>query len=243
MTMASDVMALVQHSDLLASGLLVPAGTSLLGIAAGFLLAVPLALMKLAPRPLLRGPATALVEVLRNAPFVVLLVLVHFGAPRLLWRLAPWESGVVALGLFAAAYFAEVLRGAFLSVPRGQFEAARALGLRGWQALVTVVAPQMVAAVAPPGRVVAIMLIKESAVLSIIAVPELTHAALRIQAETFDTVGVFAALATLYWLLTLAVSALAGRLEAATWVRRRTATRSSALAARYLTLDWNSDGD
>jgi polar amino acid transport system permease protein len=101
----------------------------------------------------------------------------------------------------------------------------------------------MVAAVAPPGRVVAIMLVKESAVLSIIAVPELTHAALRIQAETFDTVGVFAALATLYWLLTLAVSALAGRLEAATRVRRQTATRGSALAARYLTLDWNSDGD
>jgi polar amino acid transport system permease protein len=179
-----------------------------------------------------------LVEVLRNAPFPVVLVLVHFGAPRLFVRLAPWQSGVVAMSFYGAAYFAEVLRGALAAVPTGQVEAARALGLR-WAVLMrTVVVPQMVAAAIPPGRVVAVMLLKDSAVLSIIAVPELTHAALRIQADSFSTVPVFAGLALLYWSMTLAVAAAADRLEAGARARRRIAVQSSTVAARFLALDW-----
>ena len=236
--MSAGFLAVWEHRDLLAAGFVLTVAVALAGIATGLVLAVPLALSKLSPRPWLRWPAIATIEVLRNAPFVVLLVLVHFGAPRLLVRLAPWQSGVVALSFYGAAYFAEVLRAAFASVPGGQLEGARALGLTWQQAMLTVVAPQMVAAAVPPGRVVAVMLVKESAVLSIIAVPELTHAALRIQAESFDTVPVFAALALLYWLMTLAVAGLADRLERGTRVRRRVTMRGSAVAARYLALDW-----
>ena len=243
-----DLAPLIEHRDLLASGLLVTVGVSIIGIVAGLLLAVPLALMKLSRKSWFRWCASAAVEALRNAPFIVLLVLVHFGAPKLLARLQPWQSGIVALSLYGAAYFTEVLRGGFSTVPPGQIEAARALGLKRGQTLLKVTAPQMVAAVVPPARVIAVMLIKESAVLSIIAVPELTHAALRIQAETFDTVEVFGALAMLYWLLTLAVGGGGGppppppprahRLAAATRTRRRATMRGSAVATRYLTLDW-----
>ncbi|MCW6511814.1 amino acid ABC transporter permease [Lichenifustis flavocetrariae] len=235
----TDAFAVLRdHAGLLAQGLLLTVLLASAGIVAGLVLAVPLALAKLSRHRVVRGLGTELIELLRNMPFVVLLVVVHFGAPRLLIRFAPSTSGVVALALYGAAYFAEVLRGAFLSVPRGQTEGAHALGLTGRATLIAVVAPQTTAAAVPPGRVVAVMLLKDSAVLSIISVPELTHAAMRIQAESFATVPVFAALALLYWLMTLGLSAAVDRLEARTRLRRRTSLRGSTVAARYLALDW-----
>ena len=226
------------HAGLLAQGFLLTVVLASCGIASGLGLAVPLALARQSRNRLVRGAAVALIELLRNMPFVVLLVLVHFGAPRLFVRLAPSTSGVVALALSGASYFAEVLRGAFSSIPRGQTEAGRSLGLTPRATLIAVVAPQMIAAAVPPGRVVAVMLLKDSAVLSIISVPELTHAALRIQAESFETVPVFAMLALLYWVMTLVLSAAVDRLEARTRLRRRSALRGSTVAARYLVLDW-----
>jgi polar amino acid transport system permease protein len=229
---------LERYWPLLAEGLLVTVGVSIAGILVGLALAVPLAAMKLATSRWLRWPAVALIECLRNAPFIVLLFLVHFGMPHLVTRLPAWQSGVLALGLYGAAYFAEVFRAAYLAVPRGQLEAARCLGLRPVAAIRLVVGPQMLGLALPPARVVAIMLLKDSAILSVIAVPELTHAGLRIQAETFDTVAVFGVVACLYWLLTTALSAAGARLEATTRVRRDAGLRQSAVAARYLTLDW-----
>jgi polar amino acid transport system permease protein len=230
---------LVRFWPLLAEGLLVTAGVSAAGIALAFLLAVPLAAMKLSHRRLLRLPADALIELLRNAPFIVLLFLVHFGIGRIVARLPAWETGTIALALYGAAYFAEVLRSAWLAVPGGQLEAARSLGLSGLLAVRLVMAPQMLRAGLPPSRVVAIMLLKDSAILSVISVPELTHATLRIQAETFDAVGTFAVTALLYWLLTTALATLLGRFETAHVERRNSAGRESAVAARYLVLDWD----
>lgn len=229
---------LERYAPLLAEGLLVTVGVSIAGILLGLALAIPLAAMKLAGEKWLRWPAIALIEVLRNAPFIVLLFLVHFGMPHIVARLPAWQSGVLALGLYGGAYFAEVFRAAYLAVPAGQLEAARSLGLHTLAAVRLVVAPQMAAVALPPSRVVAIMLLKDSAILSVIAVPELTHAALRIQAETFDTVAVFAILAALYWLLTTALTAAGARLESATAVRRDAGLRRSDIAVRYLTLDW-----
>jgi His/Glu/Gln/Arg/opine family amino acid ABC transporter permease subunit len=233
-----DTTILLDHGDLIANGLLITAGASMAGIVGGLALAVPLALMKLARRRWLQWPGSTVIETLRNAPFLVVLFLVHFGVPLLVVRLPPWGSGILALTIYGAAYFAEVLRGAFLSVPRGQFEAARALAMSGLVGLRTVVAPQMIPAAVPAARVVAVMLIKESAVLSVITVPELTHAGLRIQAETFVTIEVFTAIALLYWLVTLVVGAVAALIERRSSIGTGAVVRQSRIAARYLTLDW-----
>lgn len=234
--MATFNLAL-RYWPLLANGLLLTVWVSLAGIALGVLLAIPLAAGKHSRRKLLRVPAAVLIELLRNAPFIVVLFLVHFGAPRLGLRLPAWESGMVALALYGAAYFAEVLLAAFRAVPPGQSEAARSLGLSHLNILRLVVGPQMLGVGLPPGRVVAIMLLKDSAILSIIAVPELTHATLRIQAETFDTVGTFIITAALYWLLATTLGAVLDRLHRGVRERRRHTIRGSAVARRYLALD------
>lgn len=233
--MAIDLV--LRFWPLLAEGMLMTAVCSIAGIAGGLVLAVPLAAMKLSMRARLRRLATVLVEVLRNAPFIVVLFLVHFALPRLGLRLPAWESGILALALYGSAYFAEVLRAAYLSVPRGQSEAARSLGLSRLRTLRLVIAPQMMPVGLPPARVVAVMLLKDSAVLSVIAVPELTHATLRIQAETFETVAVFTLTAALYWLLTAALVTTIGRFDRAGRTRRGQDLRCSATALRYLVLD------
>lgn len=234
--MATFDLAL-RYWPLLANGLLLTVGVSLTGIALGLLAAIPLAACKHSPRALRRMPAAGLIEALRNAPFIVVLFLVHFGLPRLGVRLAAWESGILALALYGSAYFAEVLLAAYRAVPAGQTEAARSLGLSRWAVLRLVVGPQMIGVGLPPARVIAIMLLKDSAILSIIAVPELTHATLRIQAETFDTLGTFTITAALYWLLATALGGLIGRFDHGANERRRNALRGSAVARRYLALD------
>lgn len=234
--MATFDLAL-RYWPLLANGLMLTVWVSFAGIMLALLLAIPLAMAKHSPRRLWRLPAAGLIEVLRNAPFIVVLFLVHFGMPRLGLRPAAWESGIVALALYGAAYFAEVLIAAYRAVPKGQSEAARSLGLSLWAVLRLVVGPQMLGVGLPPARVIAIMLLKDSAILSIIAVPELTHATLRIQAETFDTVGTFIITAVLYWLLATALASLLDRLDRGAKQRRRETLRASAVARRYLALD------
>jgi len=204
----------LHYWPLLANGLLLTVWVSLAGIALGFVAAIPLAACKHSRRALRRRSAAGLIEVLRNAPFIVVLFLVHFGPPRLGVRLA-----------------------AYRAVPTGQTEAAQSLGLSRWAVLRLVVGPQMVGVGLPPARVIAIMLLKDSAILSVIAVPELTHATLRIQAETFDTLGTFIITAALYWLLATALGGLLGRFDHGASERRRDTLRGSAVALRYLALD------
>jgi polar amino acid transport system permease protein len=136
---------------------------------------------------------------MRAIPFLVVLLLIHFGAQKIVRGTPATLTGCAALAIYASAYFAEVMRAAVASVPKGQWEAAAALGLHPALAFYKVILAQMAVVFVPAGQVVAIMLLKESAVLSIITVPELTHSALRIQAETFQTVPTFVFVTLCYW--------------------------------------------
>lgn len=234
--MATFDLAL-RYWPMLADGLLLTVGVSLAGIALAFVAAIPLAACKHSRQTLRRLPASGLIEALRNAPFIMVLFLVHFGLPRLGVRPTAWESGIIALALYGSAYFAEVLLAAYRAVPMGQTEAARSLGLSRCVTLRRVIAPQMVSVGLPPARVIAIMLLKDSAILSVIAVPELTHATLRIQAETFDTLGTFVITAALYWLLAAALGGLLDQFDRGASERRRNTLRGSPVARRYLALD------
>ncbi|WP_421697671.1 amino acid ABC transporter permease [Ancylobacter sp.] len=234
--MATFDLAL-RYWPMLADGLLLTVGVSLAGIALALVAAIPLAACKHSRQTLRRLPASGLIEVLRNAPFIMVLFLVHFGLPRLGVRPTAWESGIIALALYGSAYFAEVLLAAYRAVPMGQTEAARSLGLSRCVTLRRVIAPQMVSVGLPPARVIAIMLLKDSAILSVIAVPELTHATLRIQAETFDTLGTFIITAALYWLLAAALGGLLDQFDRGASERRRNTLRGSPVARRYLALD------
>jgi len=178
-------------------------------------LGLVLALLLRAPFRALRALVRAYIETLRGLPILVILFLLYYGGPSIGLLLDAEPVGILGLGFYGAAYFAEIFRAGFASIPRGQIEAARMLGLRRLQIVRRIELPQMAALVTPPATSQIIILVKESAVLSIIAVDELTKSATRMANETFAVVEPFLAIALLYWLLIEAIS------RGGQWLERR----------------------
>ncbi|MFF7709407.1 ABC transporter permease subunit [Pseudomonas sp. NPDC007930] len=149
------------------------------------------------------------VWVIRGTPFLAQLALVYFGLPALGLQLDAVPASILALGVYSAAYFAELFRSAWASVPAGQIEAARVHGLSARQAFWHIQAPQALAFALPLLGNQVMLTLKESAVTSLVTVPELTLTAGRIVSTTFSYVVPYALLVLCYWLLTVAVGAIA----------------------------------
>lgn len=211
--MSFDLSVIAFGLPIFAEGLINTALFCAVAIAAGLPLAAVLALARLSRRGIFRLPATAFVEILRNTPFLVQVFLLYFALPALGMRLGATAAGLVALTAYAGAYFAEAIRGAILSVPRGQLESARALGMPYLRAVRRIVAPQMMGYLLPALTNQMIGVIKDSAVLSVITVPEMAMAAQQVLGETFAPVESYVMVAVLYWALTAAVAALMMHLE------------------------------
>ncbi len=182
---------------------------SALGIAIGFLLGVVLVSRNRAAAGLVR----LYVELFRGTPLLVQLFLLYYGGPSVGLTLSAFTVGLLGLGLYGSAYFAEIFRAGFESVPRGQIEAALSFGFPRGARLRHVILPQMLALVVPPSTNLLIILLKDTAVLSIITVPELTFQVTGMTVETFTFVEPFLALAAFYWLLTELTSYLGRRFE------------------------------
>ncbi|PVZ19731.1 MULTISPECIES: amino acid ABC transporter permease [unclassified Pseudomonas] len=187
--------------------LLMTLGVSLSAALAGLCLGFVLNALCLVS-PALRWPYRAYVWLVRGTPFLAQLMLVYFGLPLLGLTLDAVSASVLSLGLYSAAYFAELLRAGWASVPTGQLEAARVHGLSRRQAFWHIQAPQALTFTLPLLGNQVILTIKESAVTSIITVPELTMITGQIVSTTFSYVVPYALLVLGYWLLTLMVSAV-----------------------------------
>src|SRR5690606_6637163 len=135
-------------------------------------------------------PSRALIELVRNIPFLIQVFLIFFGLPFYGLDLGPMLSGIVCLSLYCSVYLAEGIRGAIQSVHKGQSEAAYALGLSYWQKMRLVIAPQLPAYLLPAATNVLITLGKETALLSVITVPELTYVAQSIVGRTYAPIEV-----------------------------------------------------
>lgn len=194
-----------------AQALLVTLGISLAGATFGLLLGFALNAMRLAV-PASVGLYRLYVWLVRGTPFLAQLLLIYFGLPVLGLTLDAVQASILALGLYSAAYFAELLRSAWDSVPVGQLEAARVHGLSGVQAFWHIQAPQAMAFALPLLGNQVILTIKESAVASVITVPELTMTTGQIVSNTFSYVVPYGLLVLSYWLLTLLVGTVAAGL-------------------------------
>jgi polar amino acid transport system permease protein len=128
-------------------------------------------------------------------------------------QIEPFIAAVFTLALFEGAYVAEIVRAGINSIEGGQWEAARALGMRRWQILRTVILPQALQRMIPPLTGQAISTIKDSAIVAVISVQELTFQGLELMAATYLTFEVWLTVTALYFLLTYSCSTLAGRLE------------------------------
>lgn len=172
-------MLLGAWPDGLAGGLLINVLLALLTFAAGLLLALPLALLRIgAPGPL-RMLATAFVETIRATPLLLLVFWAHFTLPLLTGSPAsPLASATLGLSLYASAYLAEVVRAGLMSVPRGEIEAALASGLTRGQTHRYVLLPQGLRRMLPAASSFAVSLFKDTAVIYVVGVVDLLQAGL-----------------------------------------------------------------
>lgn len=211
--MTFDISVLVANWPAFALGLAKTAGICFASLPIGFALGVALAFLRLRASRMINAAVASYVEVIRNVPFLILVFLLFFVLPFIGIRLDSLSAGLIALVTYAAAYSCEIVRGAIATIPRGQAEAARALGLNFGTAFLRVLFPQVLGYILPAAGNLAITLIKESAVLSVIAVRELTYTSQDVVGRAFAPVEAFTLAALLYWLLTAAVAVVTQALE------------------------------
>jgi glutamine transport system permease protein len=199
---------------------LIGARNTLIYCAASFplalLIGLILALMKTSRFTWLSTPAKIFIEVVRSTPIITQLFLVYYGLGAVLanydlaYLLNAWVAGITVLALNYAAYEAEVFRAGFLSVERGQTEAALSLGLTSWQNFFRIVLPQAVPLMIPPFVNDFIYMLKDSAIVSVISGTELTSVLrLAVFRHPSNTFPFFALALALYLLLSLPTSYVA----------------------------------
>jgi polar amino acid transport system substrate-binding protein len=180
-----------------------------LAVVAGLILVLA-QLYAIAP---VRWLAKAYVELIRGTPLLIQLFLIYYGLPEIGIRLNSFCAAILGLGLNYAASEAENYRAGIQSIPRGQTEAALALGMSRWQSLRRVVLPQAVRVVIPPVTNDFIAMFKDSSIVSVITMVELTKVYGMLAMSTYDYIGLGVMTAGIYFALSYPASIFAGWLE------------------------------
>lgn len=163
----------------------------------------------------LRFLGAVYVSVFRGTPALIQLFILYFGGPQIGIQLDAFQAGVIGLGVNAGAYMTETIRGAIISVDKGQREAARTLGLSHWQAMCKVILPQSARLMVRPLGVNINALIKATALVAAISVVELTYTAQRFIGSTYKPFEMFLLAGILYMIIIY----VAGR--GITWLDRK----------------------
>ncbi|WP_407571223.1 amino acid ABC transporter permease [Deinococcus altitudinis] len=202
-----------EYPALLLLGLRLTLGVSLSALLVSVVFGTLLGIVRSFRLPVLGRLGNAYVELVRGIPLIVLLSVVYYGLPALGVTLAGFPSAVLALGLYSAAYTSEIVRGGLSSVPAGQLEAARSLGLSRVQALRFVVLPQAWRVALPALGNEFVSLILGSSLASAVTLQELFAAGKYITNATYRQFEVYAVLALVYFLLTFTLTRLVRGLE------------------------------
>lgn len=189
------------HLPALVEGLRVTLQLTLGGAVCALVLAVAAGLGRRSASRWLRWPANVYVEVFRGTSAMVQLFWFYFVLPFFGVGLPALLTGVLVLGLNSGAYGAEIVRSAVINVPHGQWEAGRALNLTEWRILSRVIVPQALPMMIPPAGNVLIELMKNTALVSLITLSELTFTAQVQRAATLDTVPLFALTLLIYFVV------------------------------------------
>lgn len=183
--------------------------TALLTVTAGFagtVLAIFLALMRLSSNKVVSRAAGAYVEFMRGTPLLVQLFIIYYGGPQLGLKLSPITAAIIGLGLNAGAYISEIFRGTILSIPKGQMEAARSLGMGHWLAMRRVIMPQALRHALPALGSSFAALVKDTSLVSVITVSELLLVARNRVSATYRPLEIYLMVGVLYFILTTIIT-------------------------------------
>ena len=189
--------------------LVLAAAATLLGGALG----LGVALARVGASSVARDAARIYIAVIQGVPVLMVLFLSYYGLARAGFELPPIVAASLALGLYASAYLGEIWRGAIQSVPRGQWEASASLGLSVAEQYRHVILPQSVSIALPPTVGFLVQLVKNTSIVSVVSVVELTRAGQLVNNVTFQPFPVFGAVAAIYLAICYPMSRASRRLE------------------------------
>ena len=211
--MVLDWSVITHYFPFLVKGALLTLQISLVSLTFGLVIGLVAALSVPAKNPLLRWPARFYVWLIRSTPLLVQLFIIYFGLPQFGLNLSPFWSGVLALALNTGAYNAETIRAGILSVPAGQTEAARSLGMGPGLTMRRIILPQALRLIIPPLGNNFVILIKDTSLVSTITLVELTLTAQRLIGSTYKPFEMYLMAALLYAVLTTGATLLLRLLE------------------------------
>lgn len=208
-----DVSFMRQWLGFISQGVTVTIGVSLGTIVVAMTLALLGALGRISQNPVLYGVSSFYVSLIRGTPLLVQIYIVYLGLPQLGLILDPIPAGITALSINYGAYLTEIFRAGIQSIPHGQTLAAYSLGMTYGQTMRRIIMPQALRVIIPPVGNEFIALLKDSALVSVMGVWELTFRATKIGRQHFRSLETLLIAAALYWILTMFFSVIQARVE------------------------------
>jgi glutamine transport system permease protein len=194
---------------LLLSGVKLTVIITICGLLFGFMLGAAVGLMKLSRSLPVRKLAGTYVEAIRGTPLIVQVMFLYFGVPMAVgMRIRPMTAGIIAIAVNSGAYIAEIVRGAVQSIDPGQIEAGRSIGLTRTQTMRYIIWPQAFRRMIPPLGNQFIISLKDTSLLVVIGVAELTRVGQEIIAVNFRAFEVWLTVGIVYLMMTLTIARL-----------------------------------
>jgi len=208
-----DFKMLWDNFPYLLNGAVISLQVTVLAIVFGIILGLIVALGRLSGSWIIRFICTAFVEFIRGTPLLVQIYIVYFALPQLGIQLGPIPAGVLAIGVNSGAYNSEIFRGGIQSIDKGQTEAAKSQGMTYWQTMRYIILPQALRRIIPPLGNEFVTLIKDSSLVSVMSVHELTFRANLVAARTYNFFTMYIGTAIIYFVMTFITSKMLGLLE------------------------------
>jgi len=208
-----DFSVVVPYLPMFLKGAKVTIEASVMAILIGLAIGTIVGIGRVIPLRPINFIAWLYVYIIRGTPLLVQLFLIYFGLPSLGIELEAFPAGVIGLGINSGGYVAEIVRGGIEAVPKGQLEAAKVLGLSYFQTMWYIVLPQAIRNMLPALGNEFVTLVKQSALLSTLAITELTMVGQQVRSVTFASFEVFITVALIYLALTTVVSTLVRYVE------------------------------
>jgi His/Glu/Gln/Arg/opine family amino acid ABC transporter permease subunit len=205
---------LLRYVDPMLNAVVVTVGISLASIIIGSALGLAIALARTSQKVILVYTAAAYVNILRNIPLLLVLIFVYFVFPIIGIRgIDKYQSAVIALSLYAAAYLSEIFRAGLEAVQTRYVEAAKSIGLSKYQTFTNVIFPIMIGEVLPALGNNFVSLFKDSSLAAAISVPEITFVGRQINTDTFRVIEAWTAVALVYLVVGFLLTVSLRRLE------------------------------
>lgn len=211
--MSLDFSVLTSHRAEILAGLRLTltmwAGASAMAMALGLVIAASQRYLG----PAARTPVRLYVTIFRGTPLLIQLFLLYYGGPSFGLVLSPVAAGLIGLTIYGSAQFAEIFRSGFESIPVGQIEAAQMSGIGAFDTMRHIEIPQLLLIILPSLFNTLVVMTKETAILSVIAIPDLTAILSGIGSETFAYAETLFTLAAFYWILLEVLTTVGRALE------------------------------